>query len=502
MTHSNPSLGRTHPDVTWIHIFRGLDRNGQGGQGLNIQIRRAIVYAIEVGLLAPGDRLPSSRQLATLLRVARNTVTAAYQMLTDDGLLVSRERSGIYVGDRKVTKEAPAREKPAGDHLTRRFATQPSRLRHFNKPRNWMEYRYPFLYGQFDPAIFPTNDWREAIRSTSSVQEICGWAGDLIDDDDPDLLEQLRVQVLPRRGIFAEPNEIIITIGSQQALSMLVHLLVGRNSKVGVEDPGYPDTRNMVILATGSCTPLSVDNEGVVPDHRFGQCDLAFLTVGHQCPTTAVMPHHRREALLEVANRQDVLLIEDDYEGDLTLTEGGSRPCLKSLDRSDRVIYLGSFSKALAPGLRIGYIVAPAVVTAELRLLRRLLMRHPPTNNQRILAAFIGLGHYQRHMRRAAEILSRRAALMAQLLPEVMPGCTWRRDGGGKSFWVRLPEGYQCRAFEAEARERGVLVEAGDIFFANPEDGDRFLRLGFTSIAETAIEPGLRILGDMVATGR
>jgi GntR family transcriptional regulator/MocR family aminotransferase len=496
--HPGPSpRGRTHPDATWEHVFQGLDREGAG---LSIQIRRALVHAVDVGPLASGDRLPSSRALATLLGVGRNTVTAAYRRLLDDGVLVSRDRSGIFVGPRGATVGGPPRVKETGEGLAARFAIQPSRLRHFNKPRNWMDYRYPFLYGQFDPTIFPTNDWREAIRVTSSVQEISGWAGDLIDDDDRDLLEQLRVQILPRRGIFAEPGEIIVTIGSQQALSMLVQLLVGRESKVGIEDPGYPDTRNMVMLASDHWCPLTMDDEGVVPDQVLAGRDLAFLTVGHQCPTTASMSPGRREAILKVARDADVLLVEDDYEADLPL-DAHVRPCLKGLDRAGRVIYVGSFSKSLAPGLRIGYIVAPRRVIAELRVLRRLLMRHPPTNNQRILATFIGLGHYQRHSARAAGILARRVAVMERLLPETLPGCHWRRDGGAKSFWVRLPEGRSGRAFETAARERGVLVEAGEIFFVDPARGDRYLRLGFTSVPEAAIEPGLRILGRLLAEG-
>ena len=132
-----------------------------------------------------------------------------------------------------------------------------------------MDYPYPFLYGQFDSTIFPSNNWREATRVTSSVKEISGWTSDLIDDDDPDLVEQLRIQVLPKRGIFAGSDEIIITIGSQQALSMLVQLFCGRDTRFGIEDPGYPDLRNMVRLSTENYLGLTMDTGGVVPDETF-----------------------------------------------------------------------------------------------------------------------------------------------------------------------------------------------------------------------------------------
>lgn len=496
--HSIPSA-RTHPDATWQRVFDTLERSGPS---LNIQIRRSIVRAVETGLLVSGDRLPSSRQLSSMLSIARNTVTAAYQMLIDEGVLVSRERSGIFVADRPAIRHRKApRLRPDADWHGR-FATRPSDYRHFNKPRDWLSYPYPFLYGQFDPTIFPINNWREAIRVTSSHQAICGWAGDLIDDDDPDLVEQLCVHVLPKRGVFARPEEVIITIGSQQALSMLVQLFCGAETRVGIEDPGYPDMRNMVELATGAYTKLSMDADGVVPDAVFGGCDMAYLTPGHQCPTTGVAPLSRRKALLERAEEEDVILIEDDYEADLLIETSSDLTCLKSMDETGRVIYVGSFSKALAPGLRIGFIVAHPRVVEELRVMRRLLMRHPPTNNQRILATFISLGHYQQHLRKTGLVLARRAGLITQLLPKYLPHCSWRRDAGAKSFWIRLPEGCSGRQLETQAREQGVLIEAGDIFFANPAEGDRYIRLGFTSIIETHIESGLMILSGLIEQAR
>lgn len=471
-----------------------------------MQIRRTLVYGIETGLLAPGTRLPSSRQLTTLLGVSRNTVTAAYQALVDEGFLQSRQRSGIFVAD-STTKTglprttqphhapAPTQDETPGD-WPKRFAIRPSALPQFDKPRDWMDYPYPFLFGQFDPTLFPTNNWREAVRATSSVKEIYGWAGDRVDDDDPDLVEQLRVQVLPRRGIFAQSDEIIITIGSQQALSMLVQLFVGSDTVAGFENPSYPDMRNMVRMATHTAQHLTMDRFGAIPDDIFDACKVAFLTVGHQCPTTAAMPVDRRHAILKAADQNDVIVIEDDYEADLTLDTEAELPCLKSLDGHGRVIYVGSFSKVIAPGLRIGYIVAPPPVIRELRILRRMLLRHPPTNNQRILATFIALGHYRQHLQKAANVLHKRAQLITELLPDMLPSCRWRRDPGAKSFWIEGPSGFDSHALVEAARRVGVLVEAGDLFFFNPDDGRHCFRLGFTSIPQARIEAGLKHLSD------
>ncbi|MDQ0322248.1 GntR family transcriptional regulator/MocR family aminotransferase [Pararhizobium capsulatum DSM 1112] len=481
-------------EKTWHQVFGVLDRDGQP---LNIQIRRMIVHAVETGLLPTDARLPSSRELAARLGIGRNTVTAAYQQLIDEGFLASRQRSGIFVC--AVVKPAVITEatRRPSDWATR-FAMKPSRLPQISKPRDWRSYPYPFLSGQYDPGLFPTNNWREAVRATSSVQEIQVWAADMIDDDDPDLIEQLRVQVLPRRGISAQPGEVMVTLGSQQALSMLVQLFVARDTPVGLEDPGYPDLRNMMRLATMKPVFLTSDDHGLIPDDAFGRCDIAFVTAGHQCPTTSVMPLARRNALLDAAARSDVLLIEDDYDADLSVEADSDIPSLKSLDRAERVIYIGSFSKVLAPGLRIGYVVAPKPVIDELRVLRRLMLRHPPTNNQRSLATFIGLGHYRQHLSRAGAAILERARLIERLLPETMPSCRLRRGDGATSFWIEGPPELDARAMAEIARAQGILVEAGDIFFSVPAQGRNFFRIGFSSIATHRIESGLVKLGAIV----
>lgn len=487
------AVDRRHP--AWRQLFKGLDRTGLA---LHLQIRRRLVAAIETGLLDPGSRLPSSRQLAATLGVARNTVVAAYQSMIDEQILVARTRSGIFVAGVRSSPPRPRAQQARGFDWTARFAVRPSGQRHISKPRDWLDYPYPFLFGQFDPTLFPTNDWRESVRAASSVTDINGWAGDLIDEDDPDLVEQLRLQVLPRRGIFAAADEVMITIGAQQALSLVANLLVGRGTPAGVEDPCYPDTRNVLSLNTADLAPLAVDRDGVVPDRVFAGRRVVFVTAGHQCPTTAQMPLARRQAVLDVARRHGIAVVEDDYEADLLPEGENDLPSLKSLDEDGRVVYVGSFSKVLAPGLRLGYVVASPAVIAELRVLRRLMLRHPPSNNQRATAMFIALGHYRSHLRRVADVLRARAALIERSLPHVLPEFRWRCDPGATSFWVEGPARFDARAFAARAREAGVLIEPGDVFFADPASGRASFRLGFASIRTGRIEAGLARLGALL----
>ena len=478
----------------WLHLFGNVNRTDAA---LQAQIRQVLVAAIEGRTLSEGTRLPSSRRLADVLAVARNTVVFAYDQLIDEGYLVSVERSGVFVASLDGrAKDAPARPSSGGEEWAARFALRPSLLRHIAKPRDWQSYPYPFLFGQFDPSLFPTQSWRESVAAASTVSSINDWAGDLIDDDDSELLEQLRSHVLPRRGIWAAEGEIMITIGAQQALYLVTRLLVGPGTPVAIEDPGYPDARHMVELSGGIVRRMPVDEAGAIWGDALADCRVAILTPGHQCPTTAILSPQRRRAMLAAARAQDAVLVEDDYDADL-FAEGDRAPPLKSQDADGRVIYIGSLSKALAPGLRLGYVVAPAPVIAELRVLRRIMLRHPPSNNQRAMAMFIGLGHYRGQLRRVASALSERAAILDAALPRHLPGFRARRDAGAASAWITGPDGFDARRLAETARGAGVLIEPGDVFFADPERGRRCFRLGFSSIRAERIETGLRRLGEL-----
>ncbi|MGQ9368224.1 MocR-like pyridoxine biosynthesis transcription factor PdxR [Azospirillum sp. ST 5-10] len=469
--------------------------SNERGRPLQAQIRETIVSAIADRHLCPGSPLPSSRELAEQLKVARNTVSLAYGQLVDEGFLVARERSGYYVNaDLVAPPLAPLPAPPGrGVDWERRLAVRASVQRNIVKPRDWQAYPYPFLYGQFDPAWFPIAEWRECCRQALGVVEVRGWAPDLIDGDDPLLIEQLRTKVLPGRGVWAAEDEIMVTIGAQQALFLLAELLVSAHTVVGVEDPGYPDARNIFAIKTPHVRALAVDGEGLVPGGTMAGCHVVYATPSHQCPTTVTMPLARREALLALAGDRDLVVIEDDYE-----TDSGAgdtvMPALKSLDRDARVVYVGSLSKTLAPGLRLGYIVGPAPLVREARALRRLMLRHPPANNQRAAALFIALGHHEALQRRRRHVHRDRAEALRRALDRHLPDWQATAGAGGSSLWVRGPEGRSARGIAERARAHGVLVEPGDVFFMDGGAPDRHLRLGFSSIAAERIDAGIAAL--------
>jgi GntR family transcriptional regulator / MocR family aminotransferase len=482
----------------WGSLFQGLDR---AGSFLQLQIRQMIVTAIEDGRLPLGVRMPSSRDLASLLKVSRNTIVIAYEQLVDQNFLVSRERSGYFVAGlpKKIgTPAGPAIAEIHSDRWSERFALQPSRFRNIVKPLDWQSYPYPFIFGQFDPSLFPTNDWRESARAALSVPEINNWARDMIDGDDPALIEQLQRQVLPRRGIRARSDEIMMTIGAQHALYLIAKLFVQPSTRVGMEEPGYPDARNIFAMLTSNVVPLRTDDKGLVPDETFEHCSLAYVTASHQCPTAVAMPIERRMKILQIARARDIVLIEDDYESGL-IPEGSEIPPLMSLDRDQSVLYIGSLSKALAPGLRLGYVVAPAPVIRELRALRRLMLRHPPLNNQRVAALFIGLGHYRSHLTQVARVLLERARLLDRLMPEFLPHCRWSRGAGSTNYWISCPPGTDTTRLAAAARAEGVVIEPGDVFSMDERTTRHCFRLGFSSIRTDRIEAGIERLGAVLA---
>lgn len=483
-------------DILWTSFFELAPKPGRP---LQVQLRQAVVAAIRTGRLLGGTRLPATRELAQRLGIARNTVVLAYQQLMDEGFLLSRRRSGYFVGEglSNAREAGPALPATAGPDWDRRIRKKPSAERNIVKPRNWQTYPYPFLYGQFDPELFPLNPWRECARAALSVMEIRDWAPDLIDGDDVQLVDQLRSHVLPRRGIWAAPDEIIVTLGAQQALFLIAALLASPGHRVGIEDPGYPDARNIFGRTLADIVPLPVDENGLRLGEECAGCDILYVTPGVQCPTTVRLPQARRAGLLTLARERDIVVVEDDYETAFP-GEAPPVPALKSLDRDGRVLYVGSLSKVLAPGLRIGYIVAPAPVARELRALRRLMVRHPPMNNQRAASLFISLGHYESHLRRLQDGLSQRAAILDAALARWLPEFSSRRAPGSSAAWVEGPEHLDTAALAREAQTRGILIEPGEVFFGGRVQPRNFIRLGFASLGCKRIEPGLEALAGVL----
>ena len=345
-----------------------------------------------------------------------------------------------------------------------------------------------------DEELFAHSEWRDCARQALGMRNFSNMVGDFGQHDDPMLVNYICSRSLPRRGIKARPEQILVTMGAQNALYLVAQLLVDASKHVVIESPCYPDLRDILRQRTQKITQLPVDAGGLMLDEDvLSQCDGVFITPSHQCPTTHTMSPDRRRQLLALAERHDFLIIEDDYEFEMNFLEAPT-PALKAQDTDGRVIYVGSLSKSVFPGLRLGYMVAPEGLIQQARALRHLILRHPPGHSQRTLAYFMALGHYDAQIRR----LRRHLAERRRLLQDAMDAMGLFRHSashfGGTSFWVNGPEWLDASILARRAMEDGVLIEAGDVFFDHANAPQNFFRLAYSAISADHITDGVHRL--------
>ncbi len=464
-----------------------------GFQGtLQAQIQQLIAEGILSGRFRRGEKLPSSRKLATHLGVSRITVTLAYTELLANDYLTSRGRSGYYVSENAPVPPSFDPPKPREDRidwtraLGRRFTGGDTP----DKPKDWASYRYPFVYGQTDPSLFDHANWRLCALQALGQKDFTALTSDYYDQDDPELVEFIARNTLPRRGIIARPEEILITLGAQNALWIAAQILLTQRRTAAIENPCYHALRDILNQSRCHVDAIDVDRDGLNPDLIPSEADVIFTTPSHQCPTTATMPMARRHALLKRAQDIDALVVEDDYEFEMSFLDAPS-PALKSLDTEGRVIYVGSFSKSLFPGLRLGYLVGSEAFIREARALRASVLRHPPGHIQRTAAYFLSLGHYDALIRRIREALKTRRAVMQDAIDQ--SGLTVAGKGafGGSSFWMRANTTVDTEILAAELKSEGVLIEPGHPFFAGDTPPKNFYRLGYSSIPSERIPEGV-----------
>lgn len=473
---------------------------GMGGT-LQQQIRQMVAEAILSGRLRSGDRMPSSRGLATHLGISRITVTLAYTDLVASDYLTSRGRSGYFVSADAPTApeiEVQARGGGQGFDYDRLTGRRWSRLTRAARPVDWQRFPYPFIYGQADAALFDHQNWRACALRALGKRDFEALTADYYDGDDPLLIEYILRNILPRRGIAARSGEVLLTLGAQNALWLAAQVLLGPGRRAVVENPGYPSLRGILEQADGTVVPVAVDDAGLPPDTLPEAVDVVFTTPSHHCPTNATMPLARRQALLQAARDHDFVIVEDDYEFEMSFLRAPS-PSLKSLDTEGRVIYIGSFSKSLFPGLRLGYLVAPESFIREARALRADVLRHPPGHVQRTAAYFLSLGHYDAMIHRMKAAYRRRRTVMEEAIAE--HGLTVAGQGGfgGSSFWMRAPEAVDTAELALRLRAKGVLIEPGQVFFAPQTVQRNYYRLAYSSIPQGRISDGIRLIAEGIA---
>ncbi len=466
------------------------------------QIEGFLRQEITSGSLSPDTRLPASRRLAADLGVNRLTIETAYAELEADGLIYTRLGSGTYVcSSFLLGRKTHAPGEPQGWPAWQRELLAEG----WQTGQQWMDElrcqapagTISFAEGGSDPGLFPVADFG---RSMQAVLRRDGDAA--LGYGDPIGYPPLRstiAHILGSQGVPTHPDHLLITSGSQQALALVVRLLTRPGDCILVEAPTYSGAIDLFRQLDLRLIGVPVDEKGMqverlpelIAEHR---PRLVYTVPNFQNPTGVCMSGPRRRRLLDIAERFDLPILEDDFVGDLRY-EGRVLPALKGMDAGGRVIYVNTFSKMLMPGLRVGYLVAEGPVFAALARLKR--VQELATSNiiQRTLQMYITVGRYQAHLHRACQVYrQRRNALLAAVRHHLPPGVHLTPPQGGLYAWLCLPEGMDGDLLSQEARRRGVLVAPGSLSYPL-RDQRGHLRLNFTTTPPDQIEAGIQRLG-------
>lgn len=453
-------------------------------------IYRALLGAIRSGRLGVGDRLPPSRALAQDLGVARNTVATAYERLVAEGFLEARVGDGTYVAG--LAAPAPAPRPPGVLDPRPGWTFRPLPVSGDSDPPP-----YDFRVGIPDATLFPFDTWRRLVAAElrGGAHHPGAYAGPA---GHPDLRAAISRYLSLGRGVAAEPGDVLVTHGTQQALDLVARVLVEPGDVVAVEDPGYPLARELFASYGARVVPVRVDADGLVVDEVPDRARLVFTTPSHQFPTGPPLSLARRRALLELANRAGVAIVEDDYDSEFRFTE---RPLetLHALDRHGRVIYVGTFSKSLVPALRAGYLVAPRSLRDALLGARQLADGYGAPAEQVALARFVSDGLLGRHLRRARQAYAERRALLLDGIAGLLPRLDVVPSAAGLHVTATFRDRVDDAAVVAAAAAEGVAVEALSSYAAGrPVSG---LVFGYGATRTDAVTPGLERLARLLGSG-
>jgi GntR family transcriptional regulator/MocR family aminotransferase len=386
--------------------FEPLFPDRASGENLAVQLARRLRDAIERGILRSGTRLLGSRQLADRLGLGRNTVTLAFEQLVAEGYLEARSGSGTFVAAVNATR--PTRKVDA----VRRPARMPKTASlpvHFAAATG----AGPLRPGMPDLSKFPTAAWKRCARRALVVydQELGYSAAAGLRS----LQDAVATHVRQFRGVSAQREQIIVVEGAQAALHLAGLVLCSPADRVVIEDPCYALARAAFELYGLKMHAVPVDSRGIDPGRLPRKARLAFVTPTHQFPLGGTLPVARRLELLSWAKSADAYILEDDYDSEFT-TKTRPLPALQSLDGDERVVYIGSFSKTLAPAVRLGYLIVPLHLASAFRMARASSSLGVSIHLQATLADFIDRGHFARHIRRLNATYERRREILVATL--------------------------------------------------------------------------------------
>jgi 2-aminoadipate transaminase len=479
---------------------------------LYVQLRDQLRALVHAGDLRPGDRIPASRELATMLGVHRTTVANAYAELESEGLIQGHVGRGTYIKGHgnglKISPPAPPAmnggngirwellfaDERGEEALSRLTAAAPENALSFVMARPAQEY-FPIDELQTCVAAVLKREGAEVLNLGPS-------------DGYPPLKEAL-LEFLRREGLTAKDENLLITDGCQQSLDLISKAFVRPGDCVILENPTYPGAVAIFHGARARClgvpvhthpepgTSLGIDVEALEATLAANRVKLIVLTPDFQNPTGTSMPLDSRRKVLDLATRYQVPVVEDHIYGRLHSREERV-PSLKHLDRTNLVIHIDSFAKVAFPGLRVGWIVAPAAAIERLRMVKQTTDLHTDQLAQAVLAEFLRRGLFTKHVAKMRKVYTARLMALDEALQKHMPEQTrWTRPEGGMCLWLELPPGFDASELLIHVKERGVLFAPGRYFYVQGPLPNT-LRLGFAGLDEKQIARGVMTMADLL----
>lgn len=467
---------------------------------VSVQLYQALRELILSGGLRAGDRIPATRTLAKETGVSRTTVIDAVDRLVAEGMLVSKVGSGTFVSDTLDSQRPPQVTSDPGTKgvAKPRLSYTINHAQESFAPRAWLPHRA----GSFVTALpaldaFPVAQW-----SRISSRHMRDERGLVMGYGEPKGFAPLRRAVAMHlkalKGITCDPEQIFITSGAQQAFSLIGRMFLNPGDRVWMENPGASGARNALLSEGADLVPVEVDDEGLVVEDGLKKAPhfrLAFVTPSHQQPLGHVMSLSRRFALMQAAEDAQGLIVEDDYDGEFYF--GNSpQPALRSIDASERVIFVGTFSKSLFPSLRLGFTVVPQRMIEAFDRLFASWVSSPPTMTQAIVADFMDEGHFATHIRMMRRLYKARFDLLMEASQALKGAIDVQPTSGGFHTSAFLaPELDEAKVI-AQAAERNVTLVPLNRYCLAPIEAKGFA-IGFGSATPEEIRKGIEVLRDL-----
>ncbi len=452
-----------------------------------LQIYQQILNNIKTGKLSHDTVLPGTRELAKKLCVSRNTVSNAYSQLSAEGYIESIHGVGYKIID--IPKSSSTKnEKKACDSIE------------LNTEQSINNIRYDLYHGNLSSSFFPFSLWKKYTSET--LTEIDSRLINSYHSNQGDfyLRKHLAYYLYDTRGVNCSPDEIIVTSGLQSSLNIIRELLYqdqAQNFAVhATEEPGYDRSAYVFQRNNINVIPIHIDEFGANPESlpNDNRVKTVYVTPSHQMPTGIIMPIKRRYELLDWSVKNDAYIIEDDYDSEYSYFTNPI-PSLKSIDKYDRVIYLGTFSKTLSPSMRIGYVVLPPELIKKFKTDFYKYNGASPWLNQRIVGKLVEHGHYQRLVRRMRGIFKKRHDILVSELDKLNCEIKFLNTGAGLNFILELPEHMTCDQLIDKALKKGVRVYSPSRFWLNPSScPNNWIFIGIASIDVNHIPDCVQLL--------